>query len=99
MDISQMIGLVQSQTAVATGLLIGLAALDTAIGFGNLGGKFLESVARQPELLPMLRGQMFIVAGLLDAVSMISLGMGLYLMFAKNPYLTAALAAAKVHLG
>lgn len=95
MDLSAMIGMVQSNTAVATGLLIGLAALGTAIGFGNLGGKFLESVARQPELLPMLRGQMFIVAGLLDAVSMISLGMGLYLMFASNPYLVAALAAIK----
>lgn len=98
MDLSAMIGMVQSNTAVATGLLIGLAALGTAIGFGNLGGKFLESVARQPELLPMLRGQMFIVAGLLDAVSMISLGMGLYLMFASNPYLAAAMTAIKAHV-
>jgi F-type H+-transporting ATPase subunit c len=97
-DISAMIGVVQGHTAIASALLIGLAALGTAIGFGNLGGKFLESVARQPELLPMLRGQMFIVAGLLDAVSMIAVGMGLYLMFAKNPYLEAGLQAIKAHI-
>ena len=35
---------------IAAALLIGLGALGTAIGFGLLGGKFLESAARQPEL-------------------------------------------------
>ena len=58
-------------TAIAVALLIGLGALGTAIGFGLLGGKFLESAARQPELAPMLQVKMFIVAGLLDAVTMI----------------------------
>lgn len=97
-DLSTMVGVVQGHTAVASAIMIGLAALGTAIGFGNLGGKFLESVARQPELMPMLRGQMFVVAGLLDAVSMISVGMGLFLMFAKNPFLSAALEALKAHV-
>ena len=35
---------------IAVALLIGFGALGTAIGFGTLGGKFLESAARQPEL-------------------------------------------------
>jgi ATP synthase F0 subunit c len=40
-----------------------------------LGGKFLEGVARQPELgSAMLQVKMFIVAGLLDAVPMIGVG-------------------------
>ena len=30
-----------------------------------MGGRFLESVARQPELAPMLQTRMFIIAGLL----------------------------------
>lgn len=30
-------------TAIAVALLIGLGALGTAIGFGLLGGKFLEA--------------------------------------------------------
>ncbi|TPD49331.1 MAG: ATP synthase F0 subunit C, partial [Thalassolituus maritimus] len=38
--------------------------------------------ARQPELGPMLQGKMFLIAGLLDAVPMIGVGLGLYLMFA-----------------
>tara|TARA_B100001094_G_scaffold283984_1_gene297112 strand:+ start:5316 stop:5570 length:255 start_codon:yes stop_codon:yes gene_type:complete len=71
-------------TAIAVALLIGLGALGTAIGFGLLGGKFLESAARQPELAPMLQVKMFIVAGLLDAVTMIGVGIGLYMLF-TNP--------------
>ena len=62
---------VQGMTAVAVAILIGMGALGTAIGFGLLGGKFLEGAARQPELVPMLQIKMFIVAGLLDAVTMI----------------------------
>ncbi|WP_406665307.1 F0F1 ATP synthase subunit C [Gallaecimonas sp. GXIMD1310] len=74
-------------TAIAVALLIGMGALGTAIGFGLLGGKFLESAARQPELAPMLQVKMFIVAGLLDAVTMIGVGLALFFTFA-NPFLS-----------
>ena len=67
---------------IAVVLLIGFGALGTAIGFGNLGGKFLESAARQPELAPQLQVKMFIVAGLIDAIAMIGVGIGLYMLFA-----------------
>lgn len=76
---------VVSMTAIAVAMLIGLAALGTAIGFAILGGKFLEASARQPELAPMLQTKMFIVAGLLDAVSMIGVGVALFFTFA-NPF-------------
>jgi len=76
---------IQSFTAIAVALLIGLGALGTAIGFGVLGGKFLEGSARQPEMVPMLQVKMFIVAGLLDAVTMIGVGIALYFTFA-NPF-------------
>ena len=56
---------------IAVALLIGLGALGTAIGFGLLGGKFLESAARQPELAPQLQVKMFIVAGLIDAIAIV----------------------------
>ncbi|GLS84795.1 MULTISPECIES: F0F1 ATP synthase subunit C [Paraferrimonas] len=71
-------------TAIAVALLIGMGALGTAIGFGLLGGKFLEGAARQPEMAPMLQVKMFIVAGLLDAVTMIGVGIALYMLF-TNP--------------
>lgn len=76
---------VVSMTAIAVAMLIGLAALGTAIGFAILGGKFLEASARQPELAPMLQTKMFIVAGLLDAISMIGVGVALFFTFA-NPF-------------
>ena len=69
-------------TVIAAGLLIGLGALGTAIGFAILGGKFLEGAARQPDLIPVLRTQFFIVMGLVDAIPMIAVGLGLYVMFA-----------------
>ena len=78
---------VQGMTLVAVRILIGMGALGTAIGFGLLGGRFLEGSARQPEMVPMLQVKMFIVAGLLDAVTMIGVGIGLFLLFA-NPYLS-----------
>lgn len=77
---------VQGMTAVAVAILIGMGALGTAIGFGLLGGKFLEGAARQPELVPMLQIKMFIVAGLLDAVTMIGVGIALFFTFA-SPFL------------
>lgn len=91
MEVAQIIAQVQGLTAVAAALLIGLAALGTAIGFGILGGKFLEGVARQPELGSMLMGRMFLMAGLVDAFAAIAIAMGLYLFFASNPFLSVVL--------
>ncbi len=77
---------VQGMTAIAVALILGLGAAGTAVGFGLLGGKFLEGAARQPELTPALQVKMFIVAGLLDAVTMIGVGLALFFTFA-NPFL------------
>lgn len=71
-------------SAIAAALVIGLGAFGTAIGFGMLGGKFLEGAARQPEMVPVLQVKMFIVAGLIDAIAMVGLVVGLMLLFA-NP--------------
>ena len=72
----------QSVIYIAAGLMMGLGAVGAAIGVGVLGGKYLEGATRQPELIPLLRTQLFIVMGLVDAVPMIAVGLGLYLMFA-----------------
>lgn len=70
---------------VAAAFMMGLGAIGASIGVGVLGGKFLEGVSRQPELLPMLRTQLFIVLGLVDAVPMIAVGIALYIVFAVAP--------------
>ncbi|WP_260261591.1 F0F1 ATP synthase subunit C [Vibrio intestinalis] len=74
-----------SFSAIAVGIIVGLASLGTAIGFALLGGKFLEGAARQPEMAPMLQVKMFIIAGLLDAVPMIGIVIALLFTFA-NPF-------------
>src|SRR5699024_11888773 len=53
---------------MAAAVMMGLAAIGAAIGIGILGGKFLEGAARQPDLIPLLRTQFFIVMGLVDAI-------------------------------
>lgn len=70
---------------IAVALLIGFGALGTAIGFALLGGKLLEGTARQPEIAPLLQGKMFLIAGLLDAVPMIGVGIGMYVLFVLIP--------------
>lgn len=95
LEIVKLIAQVQSSTIIAIALLIGMAALGTALGFGILGGKFLESVARQPELSPMLLLRMFLMAGLVDAFAAISVAMGLLLMFGSNPLLNVIYTAVK----
>lgn len=94
MEIVNLVSQVEGFSVIGAALLISLGALGTAIGFGLLGGKFLEGVARQPELGGMLMIRMFIVAGLVDAFAVISIVMGLLLFF-SNPFLTAALNAIK----
>lgn len=93
MDKLQIIAQLQGMTAVAVGIIIGLGALGTAIGFGLLGGKFLEGSARQPEMVPMLQVKMFVVAGLLDAVTMIGIGLALWFTV-KSPFLATVLESA-----
>ena len=76
---------VQATLFIAGALMMGLGALGVAIGIGVLGGRFLEGAARQPELIPLLRTQFFIMMGLTDAVPMIAVGVAFYVIFAVAP--------------
>ncbi|RFA30831.1 F0F1 ATP synthase subunit C [Alkalilimnicola ehrlichii] len=93
MELAALIANVQGITIIAVAIIIAAGAIGTAFGFAIMGGKFLESIARQPEVAPMLQGRMFLLAGLLDAVSMIGIGIALFFTFA-NPFLDAIFQAA-----
>ncbi|MBQ0724638.1 MAG: F0F1 ATP synthase subunit C [Cycloclasticus sp.] len=67
---------------LAGALLMGMGAIGAAVGIGMLGGRFMEGAARQPELIPVLRTQFFIIMGLIDAVPMIAVGIAMYILFA-----------------
>lgn len=78
---------IQASTALAIGIMIGLAALGAGLGLAIMAGKFLESAARQPELIPVLQVRMFITAGLIDAAFIISVAIGMLFAFA-NPLIS-----------
>ena len=69
--------------ALACGLIVGLGALGAAMGIGLMGGKFLESSARQPELMNDLQAKMFVLAGLIDAAFLICVAIALLFAFAS----------------
>jgi F-type H+-transporting ATPase subunit c len=88
MDAIALIASVQGMSAIAVAILIGLGAVGAGIGMGLLGGKFLEGGARQPELLPTLLKNMFLVAGLVDMVAIIGVGLAIIFIFA-NPFVAS----------
>ena len=73
---------VEGAKFIAAAIMLAGGALGAGIGLGILGARFLEGIARQPELAPILRTQMFLVVALVDAIAMIAAAMGLYLLFA-----------------
>ena len=81
-----LVAAIQSSTALAIGIIIGLGALGACIGIGIMGSKFLEAAARQPELIPTLQGRMFLLAGLIDAAFLIGVALAMFFAFA-NPLL------------
>ena len=90
MNVVSLVANIQAMTVLGVMLLMGLGALGTAIGFGILGGKLLEGSARQPELSSMLVGRMFLVAGFIDMVTMIGIGISFWFIFA-NPFASAVI--------
>ena len=76
-----------SFVALAAGLIIGLGAIGACIGIGIMGSKYLESAARQPELMGELQTKMFLLAGLIDAAFLIGVGIAMFFGFA-NPLLS-----------
>jgi F-type H+-transporting ATPase subunit c len=70
---------------LAVGHMIGLGAIGSCLGVGFLGSKFLESSARQPELIDTLQTKVFLLVGVLDGAFIIATGIGLWFATA-NPF-------------
>lgn len=82
----ELIGMV----AIAAGLIIGLGALGACVGVGIMASKYLESAARQPELMNVLQTKVFLLLGLIDASFIIGLGIAMLFAYA-NPLIPAGL--------
>ncbi len=66
---------------IAVAVILAAAALGASLGMSNLGSKLLETSARQPELAPALQTKFFIIAGLVEAIPIIGVGISLVLVF------------------
>mgnify|MGYP000854282465 FL=1 len=71
--------------AIACGLIVALGALGASIGIAMVGSKYLESSARQPELIVPLQTKLFLIAGLIDAAFLIGVAIALLFAFV-NPF-------------
>ena len=67
---------------VAGALMVGFGAIGGAIGVGIVGSKYMEGIASQPALQGYLLGQFFFMMAVVDALPIISLGLGLLQIFA-----------------
>jgi len=69
-------GMVIAQAATAGvhgslgGLGAGLAAIGAGIGIGQIGGKAVEAIARQPEAISKIQTNMIIAAALVEGVAL-----------------------------
>jgi F-type H+-transporting ATPase subunit c len=79
---------IYAYTAVGVGVILAAAGLGSAIGWGLIGAKTLEGIARQPEMRPALMTNMFIFAGLMESFPFIILAFAMWFLFA-NPFVGA----------
>ena len=77
-------------TALGVGIILGLAGLGSALGWGLICSRYIEGIARQPELRGLLLGQTLFTGGLMESFPFIVLGISMWFIFA-NPFLSALL--------
>jgi F-type H+-transporting ATPase subunit c len=70
-----------SLNILAGAIMIAFAALGAAIGNSNLFSKYIEGIARQPEARGVLFGQSMILFGLIEALPIIGVALGILLLF------------------
>lgn len=95
---ANVIASIYGMTAVGVGIILAAAGLGSALGWGIICSKYLEGIARQPEMRAQLMGQMLFTGGLMEAFPMIVLGMSMWFVFA-NPFVGAAKQAVQAVAG
>ncbi len=60
-------------TGTLAALGAGLAVIGAGIGLGQIGGKSVEAIARQPEASGDIRGAMIIMAALIEGAALIAI--------------------------
>ncbi len=66
---------------MGAGIGAGLAAIGAGIGVGQIGGKAMEAIARQPEALGDIRSNMIVAAALIEGVAFFAIVVCLLILF------------------
>ena len=66
---------------IAAGFTMGVGAIGPAIAIGNLVGKALEGIARQPEAAGQIQTAMFIGIAFAEAIALYALVVAFLLIF------------------
>ena len=60
-------------TGSIVALGMGIAAIGAGIGVGNIGGKALDAIARQPEAIGDIRSNVILTAALVEGAALIAI--------------------------
>ena len=71
----------KAMAMLAAGLCMGIGAIGPGIAIGNLVGKALEGIARQPEAGGQIQTAMFIGIAFAEAISLYALVVAFLLIF------------------
>jgi F-type H+-transporting ATPase subunit c len=71
----------KTATVIAAGFCMGIGAIGPALAIGNLVGKAVEGIARQPEAGGQIQTAMFIGIAFAEAISLYALVVAFLLIF------------------
>jgi F-type H+-transporting ATPase subunit c len=72
-----------SMAYMGAGIGAGIAAIGAGIGIGQIGGKAVEGIARQPEAAGEIRSNMIVAAALIEGAAFFALVISLMIVLIK----------------
>lgn len=72
-DLSMAQAVVEAAKYVGAGLAMGIGAIGPALGEGNIGGKAMEAMGRQPEMAATLTTRMLLSQAVTESTGLYSL--------------------------
>jgi len=66
--------------AMGAGIGAGIAVIGAGIGIGQIGGKAMDAIARQPEAVGDIRSNMIVAAALVEGVAFFAIVISLLII-------------------
>ena len=71
---------VADYAAMGAGIGAGVAVIGAGIGIGQIGGKAMDAIARQPEAVGDIRSNMIVAAALVEGVAFFAIVISLLII-------------------